>query len=189
MEGESGQYFCAAKAAVAAFSKSLAKTVGPSVRVNCLAPGWIQTAWGQSASPEWDRRARGESLLGRWGARATSPTPPSCSQVPIANSSTAKRLRSMVDGNRSCRNETRPGWHAQVFDGRGITRTPPRPSRTQGAPPDRISTLRVEILRCESFHAFLRPKSGCENIPSFFPLRRSDQTDEGISRYPTLRNP
>lgn len=67
MEGDSGQFFSATKAAVAAFSKSLAKTVAPNIRVNCIAPGWIQTAWGQSAPAEWDQRARSESLLNRWG--------------------------------------------------------------------------------------------------------------------------
>jgi 3-oxoacyl-[acyl-carrier protein] reductase len=67
MEGESGQYFCTTKAAIASFSKSLAKSVAPRVRVNCIAPGWIQTAWGQTASPEWDKRAKRESLLQRWG--------------------------------------------------------------------------------------------------------------------------
>jgi 3-oxoacyl-[acyl-carrier protein] reductase len=68
MEGDSGQYFCATKAAIAAFSKSLAKTVGPKIRVNCIAPGWIQTAWGKTASPEWDKRAKSESILQRWGS-------------------------------------------------------------------------------------------------------------------------
>jgi 3-oxoacyl-[acyl-carrier protein] reductase len=68
MEGDSGQFFAATKAAIAAFSKSLAKTVAPQVRVNCIAPGWIKTEWGNQASPEWDSRARGESMLNRWGA-------------------------------------------------------------------------------------------------------------------------
>lgn len=67
MEGESGQYFSAIKGAIMAFSKSLAKTVGPKVRVNCIAPGWIQTAWGQSASESWQKRAMAESCLERWG--------------------------------------------------------------------------------------------------------------------------
>lgn len=68
MEGDSGQYFSAVKAAVAAFSKSLAKSYSPRVRVNCICPGWIQTAWGQTAaSSHWQRRARQESSLGRWG--------------------------------------------------------------------------------------------------------------------------
>jgi len=68
MEGDSGQYFAATKAAVAAFSKSFAKSVAPKIRVNCIAPGWIKTDWGQQASPEWDRRAQGESMLNRWGS-------------------------------------------------------------------------------------------------------------------------
>jgi 3-oxoacyl-[acyl-carrier protein] reductase len=50
-----------------AFTKSLARTLAPKVRVNCLAPGWIQTAWGENASAYWQRRAEAESLLGRWG--------------------------------------------------------------------------------------------------------------------------
>lgn len=68
MGGDSGQFFAAAKGAVTSFTKSLARTLAPSVRVNCLAPGWIQTAWGQSASAYWQDRARREALLERWGA-------------------------------------------------------------------------------------------------------------------------
>ncbi len=67
MEGDSGQFFSATKAAVAAFSKSLAKSVAPHVRVNCIAPGWVQTEWGMHASAAWQQRATGESMLGRWG--------------------------------------------------------------------------------------------------------------------------
>ena len=43
MAGDSGQLFAAVKGAVAAFTKSLALTLAPRVRVNCLAPGWIKT--------------------------------------------------------------------------------------------------------------------------------------------------
>jgi 3-oxoacyl-[acyl-carrier protein] reductase len=67
MEGDSGQLFGAAKAAVMAFSKSLALTLAPEVRVNCLAPGWIRTAWGENASEAWQERVRRETPLGRWG--------------------------------------------------------------------------------------------------------------------------
>lgn len=67
MEGDSGQYFCAVKSAVSAFSKSLAKSFAPHLRVNCILPGWVQTQWGQSASQAWSQRACNESLLGRWG--------------------------------------------------------------------------------------------------------------------------
>jgi 3-oxoacyl-[acyl-carrier protein] reductase len=67
MAGDSGQLFTATKGAVMAFTKSLAQTLAPEVRVNCVAPGWIKTGWGQGASGDWQSRAVGESLLGRWG--------------------------------------------------------------------------------------------------------------------------
>ena len=67
MEGDSGEMFGPVKGAVMAFSRSLAKSLAPEVRVNCLAPGWIKTAWGETASEYWQRRAVRESLLGRWG--------------------------------------------------------------------------------------------------------------------------
>jgi 2-amino-4-hydroxy-6-hydroxymethyldihydropteridine diphosphokinase len=67
MEGDSGELFAASKGAVMAFSKSLALSLAPEVRVNCLAPGWIRTAWGESASSRWQERVRRETPLGRWG--------------------------------------------------------------------------------------------------------------------------
>jgi 2-amino-4-hydroxy-6-hydroxymethyldihydropteridine diphosphokinase len=67
MEGDSGQLFATTKSAVMAFTKSLALTLAPCVRVNCLAPGWIRTAWGESASERWQDRVRKETPLGRWG--------------------------------------------------------------------------------------------------------------------------
>lgn len=67
MAGASGQLFSAAKGAVMAFTRSLAHSLAPEVRVNCLAPGWIRTAWAEGASAYWDRRARNESLRNRWG--------------------------------------------------------------------------------------------------------------------------
>jgi 3-oxoacyl-[acyl-carrier protein] reductase len=67
MEGDSGQMFGAVKGAVMAFTRSLAKSLAPQVRVNCLAPGWIKTGWGETAGDYWQRRAVRESLLGRWG--------------------------------------------------------------------------------------------------------------------------
>jgi 3-oxoacyl-[acyl-carrier protein] reductase len=67
MEGDSGQLFGTTKGAVMAFTTSLAKTLAPEVRVNCLAPGWIKTAWGEHASEAWQERVRRETPLGRWG--------------------------------------------------------------------------------------------------------------------------
>lgn len=67
MEGDAGQMFGPVKAAVMAFAASFAQSVAPKVRVNTVAPGWIQTAWGKSTSDYWSQRAKGQSLMGRWG--------------------------------------------------------------------------------------------------------------------------
>ncbi|HEY1066650.1 MAG TPA: SDR family NAD(P)-dependent oxidoreductase [Pirellulales bacterium] len=67
MAGDSGELFAASKGAVMAFTKSLALSLGPEVRVNCVAPGWIRTAWGETASEVWQQRAMKESALARWG--------------------------------------------------------------------------------------------------------------------------
>lgn len=67
MAGDSGEVFAATKGAVMAFSRSLAQSLAPEVRVNCLAPGWIRTSWGEQASDHWQQRAQQESLRGRWG--------------------------------------------------------------------------------------------------------------------------
>jgi 3-oxoacyl-[acyl-carrier protein] reductase len=37
------------------------------VRVNCIAPGWIRTAWGEHAPAEWQARVLRETPLARWG--------------------------------------------------------------------------------------------------------------------------
>jgi 3-oxoacyl-[acyl-carrier protein] reductase len=67
MAGDSGELFAAVKGAVMSFTRSLAASLAPQVRVNCVAPGWIKTAWGERASDEWQRRAVREALLNRWG--------------------------------------------------------------------------------------------------------------------------
>jgi 3-oxoacyl-[acyl-carrier protein] reductase len=67
MAGDSGEMFAAVKGAVMAFSRSLAQSLASEVRVNCLAPGWIRTAWGEDASDYWQARATRQALRGRWG--------------------------------------------------------------------------------------------------------------------------
>jgi 3-oxoacyl-[acyl-carrier protein] reductase len=67
MAGDSGELFAATKGAVMAFTKSLAKSLAPAVRANCVAPGWIKTSWGENASEYWQSRAIEESALRRWG--------------------------------------------------------------------------------------------------------------------------
>jgi len=67
MEGDSGELFAAVKGAVTCFTRSLALSLAPEVRVNCIAPGWIRTAWGQTASAVWQERVRTETPLEVWG--------------------------------------------------------------------------------------------------------------------------
>lgn len=76
MEGDSGELFAATKGAILGFTRSLALSLAPVVRVNAIAPGWIKTSWGEHASPIWQERVRRETPLRRWGtpediARAT----------------------------------------------------------------------------------------------------------------------
>lgn len=67
MAGDSGELFAIAKGAVMAFTRSLAQSLAPQVRVNCLAPGWIRTGWGERASDYWQQLAVRQSLRQRWG--------------------------------------------------------------------------------------------------------------------------
>ncbi len=67
MAGENPVLYSTAKGAVMSFSKSLARELAPDIRVNILAPGFIETAFGQEA----DTRFRDEVVeltpLKRWG--------------------------------------------------------------------------------------------------------------------------
>ncbi len=67
MDGDSGELFAATKGAVLAFTRSLALSLAPEVRVNAVSPGWIRTAWGAGASDPWQRRAIAETPMARWG--------------------------------------------------------------------------------------------------------------------------
>lgn len=68
MEGDSGELFATTKGAIMCLSRSLSLSLAPEVRVNCLAPGWIKTSWGEQASEAWQSRAVSEAPLHRWGA-------------------------------------------------------------------------------------------------------------------------
>jgi 3-oxoacyl-[acyl-carrier protein] reductase len=67
MAGDSGELFSATKGAIMAFTRSLALSLAPMVRVNALAPGWIKTEWGETASRKWQDRVLRETPLARWG--------------------------------------------------------------------------------------------------------------------------
>lgn len=67
MPGRSPEMFAAVKGGILSFSKSLARSVAPEVRVNVLAPGWIATAFGEQLDSEEYRRVAECTPLGRWG--------------------------------------------------------------------------------------------------------------------------
>ena len=70
MEGDSGELFAATKGAIMTFTRSLSLSLAPHVRVNNIAPGWIKTAWGDTASSPWQDRVLRETPLARWGTPA-----------------------------------------------------------------------------------------------------------------------
>jgi 3-oxoacyl-[acyl-carrier protein] reductase len=67
MAGRNPELFAAVKGGVLAFSKSLARSVAPRVRVNVVAPGWIDTSFANGI--DQDRRAAiaDATPLKRWG--------------------------------------------------------------------------------------------------------------------------
>ena len=67
MAGENPVIYSAAKGGIHAFSRSLALEVAPSIRVNVIAPGFIDTAFGDEASAEWRAHVERVTPLGRWG--------------------------------------------------------------------------------------------------------------------------
>jgi 3-oxoacyl-[acyl-carrier protein] reductase len=68
MDGRNPQMFSAVKGGILSFSKSLARSVAPRIRVNILAPGWIETEFAAtSMDPAHHRRVAESTPLGRWG--------------------------------------------------------------------------------------------------------------------------
>lgn len=67
MKGENPGLYSAAKGGIASFSKSLARDVAPDIRVNILAPGFIETAFGEGANPRFRQQVIEMTPLGRWG--------------------------------------------------------------------------------------------------------------------------
>ena len=67
-QGRNSQMFAAVKAGVRGFSQSLAKTVAPEIRVNLVAPGWIETAFAEDVMKTTYYQERiGEIPLRRFG--------------------------------------------------------------------------------------------------------------------------
>jgi 3-oxoacyl-[acyl-carrier protein] reductase len=67
MAGTNPQMFAAVKGGVLAFSKSLARSLAPRVRVNVIAPGWIETSFGEGLDARRHREIAEATPLERWG--------------------------------------------------------------------------------------------------------------------------
>jgi 3-oxoacyl-[acyl-carrier protein] reductase len=67
MEGDNPELFAAVKGGILSFSRSLARSLAPTVRVNILGPGWIETAFGEGADSAFKREIASRIPMGRWG--------------------------------------------------------------------------------------------------------------------------
>jgi 3-oxoacyl-[acyl-carrier protein] reductase len=67
MGGDNPELFAAVKAGVLGFSKSLARSVAPDIRVNVLCPGWVETAYGEGVDRDFYEKVVAGTPLKRWG--------------------------------------------------------------------------------------------------------------------------
>ncbi|MBI3977998.1 MAG: glucose 1-dehydrogenase [Chloroflexi bacterium] len=67
MAGENPEIYAVAKGAILAFSKCLARSLAPTVRLNVLAPGWVKTRFGDTLPAERLRAVAAATPLDRWG--------------------------------------------------------------------------------------------------------------------------
>jgi len=66
MRGEYTQVFCAVKGGVYSFSRALAQSAAPHIRVNVLGPGWVETAYGRELDDDVKHRITESIPLKRW---------------------------------------------------------------------------------------------------------------------------
>jgi 3-oxoacyl-[acyl-carrier protein] reductase len=67
LEGDNPELFSAVKGGILSFSRSLARSVAPTIRVNVLGPGWIETAFGNGVDAAFKREIASRIPLERWG--------------------------------------------------------------------------------------------------------------------------
>ena len=71
MAARHAEMFAATKAGVTGFTRSLARTLAPLIRVNEVAPGWIATAFAETAmAPEYRAQVIAQTPLARFGMPA-----------------------------------------------------------------------------------------------------------------------
>lgn len=62
-----GSLYATSKGAVLSMTRSLAREFAPRIRVNCIAPGWIENDWALSQSESFREKVRQTIPLKRWG--------------------------------------------------------------------------------------------------------------------------
>lgn len=70
LDGASGlisQIYATSKGAVISLTRSLARTYAPRIRVNCIAPGWIENEWALGRSASFRTKIAQGIPLARWG--------------------------------------------------------------------------------------------------------------------------
>ncbi len=65
-EGDAGEIYATVKGAIAALGKSLAASLIDRATVYVVAPGWVQTRWGDSLSEAARSRIASRTRAGRW---------------------------------------------------------------------------------------------------------------------------
>lgn len=65
--GMSNQLYAVSKGAVIAMTRSLARELAPQIRVNCIAPGWIDNEWSTNRPSAFRERVAQTIPLKRWG--------------------------------------------------------------------------------------------------------------------------
>jgi 3-oxoacyl-[acyl-carrier protein] reductase len=65
--GMSNQLYSVSKGAVIAMTRSFARELAPQIRVNCIAPGWIDNKWSTNRPSSFRERVAQTIPLKRWG--------------------------------------------------------------------------------------------------------------------------
>ncbi|HVB20402.1 MAG TPA: SDR family oxidoreductase [Ktedonobacteraceae bacterium] len=65
--GMSNQLYSVSKGAIIAMTRSFARELAPRIRVNCIAPGWIDNDWSTNRPPSFRERVAQTIPLKHWG--------------------------------------------------------------------------------------------------------------------------